>query len=136
MGVVVVWQAVYGKISLLSAQFCYEPTTALKKQSLLKKKKKSKHACLVPEIAKKPLWFLSSGREGQKEGQEPSHLGKKCENVLVWSHLVFPSDLFFEKHNEMEIVDGYNDDSVNLVMNNMLHFLEKSLYNVLLYLLP
>lgn len=44
MGVVVVWQAVYGKISLLSAQFCYEPTTALKKQSLLKKKKKQ--ACL------------------------------------------------------------------------------------------
>ena len=41
MGVVVVWQAVYGKFSLLSAQFCYEPTTALKKQSLLKKKKAS-----------------------------------------------------------------------------------------------
>lgn len=46
MGVVVVWQAVYGKISLLSAQFCYEPTTALKKQSLLKKKKKKSKACL------------------------------------------------------------------------------------------
>ena len=64
MGVVVEGQAVYGKISLLSAQFCYEPTTALKKQSLLKKKKKARHAFLVPEIAKKPLWFLSSGREG------------------------------------------------------------------------
>lgn len=45
MGVVVEGQAVYGNISLLSAQFCYEPTTALKNQSLLEKKKKSK-ACL------------------------------------------------------------------------------------------
>ena len=38
-GAVVLWWAVYGKISLLSAQFCYEPTTALKKQSPLEKKK-------------------------------------------------------------------------------------------------
>lgn len=64
MGVVVEGQAVYGNISLLSAQFCYEPTTALKNQSLLEKKKKARHACLVPEIAEKPLRFLSSGREG------------------------------------------------------------------------
>ena len=77
---------------------CYEPNTALKKkQSLLKKKKKNeRHAWLVPEIAKKPLWFLSSGREGWKERQGPGHVsgqGKKCENAVVWRHLVSPNDL-------------------------------------------
>ena len=59
----VVTGCIWKNLFILSAQFCYEPTTALKKQSLLEKKK-ARHICLVPEIAKKPLWFLSSGREG------------------------------------------------------------------------
>lgn len=56
--------------------------------------------------------------------------GWSVKKAVVWNHLVSPNDLFLQKHNEIEVFGVYNDASVNWIMNNMLHFLEKSFKNV------
>lgn len=72
--------------------------------------------------------------EREARARPPPKASQATEEVWKYgclSYLVSPNDVFLQKHTEIEIVDGYKNVQI---MNNMLHFLEKSFLKMCYYI--
>lgn len=104
----------YGKSLYLLLDFTMNLKFLQKNIKSIKRHPRNKYAWLVPEIAKKSLWLLSSRRKEWKEAEAwpPNVCQAKGRSVKIqlFRAMKCPLMTCFYKSIKIEIADSYNDN--------------------------